>query len=221
MDLNAEDLSFRSSKTGDHLTRDASECGSTTEEKERDSLRVCKKMKENGFLGNSIQSSLNSNPKQRGRKSKSDFLKKKMELAKKEQVDRFTKITAPSGLLNELNPGIINHVRNKKQVHSIIEALVRSEKDGETIQDRHQTVETKQMNHYRDSTSHRIGTMVSGSRQIGAGCHVLTRGSLFSSVDNREALALKLSSTKNEESTDGNSISCLSGKGVNLSRICI
>ncbi len=48
------------------------------------------------------------------RKSKSDVIRKKMELAKREPVDKFAKIAAPSGLLNGLNPGIINHVRNKK-----------------------------------------------------------------------------------------------------------
>lgn len=67
-------------------------------------------------------------PKPRPKKNKSEEQKKKIERAKKEQVDRFAKIAAPSGLLNELNPGIINHVRNRKQVHSIIEALVRSER---------------------------------------------------------------------------------------------
>ncbi|KAF6176462.1 hypothetical protein GIB67_011396 [Kingdonia uniflora] len=34
-----------------------------------------------------------------------------MEIAKKEQVARFSKIAAPSGLLNGLNPGIINHLQ--------------------------------------------------------------------------------------------------------------
>ncbi|MBA0665679.1 hypothetical protein Goklo_002164 [Gossypium klotzschianum] len=162
LDLNAKDVS---SSVNHDLTRhkhvknmkpkDVSECGSSIGPvEERDSLRVWKEMKLNGFLssahgGISMQSGLFSSshagvsmqngvlssshggipmPKQRGRKSKNDVLKKKMELAKKEQVDRFTKIAAPSGLLNGLNPGIINHVRNRKQVHSIIEALVKSEK---------------------------------------------------------------------------------------------
>ncbi|KAM7276582.1 hypothetical protein ACFE04_018448 [Oxalis oulophora] len=137
-------------------SRDVSECGSTitgpTDKK--DPLKVWKEMKQNGFVssfhgGIAVQrgniSSSNGGvpiqsgnvscshggipvPKQRGRKRKEDVIKKRMELARKEQVDRFTKIAAPSGLLNELNPGIINHVRNRKQVHSIIKALVRSEK---------------------------------------------------------------------------------------------
>ncbi|KAH7537673.1 hypothetical protein FEM48_Zijuj03G0117800 [Ziziphus jujuba var. spinosa] len=141
VDLNAEDVSsslnkdpFFPYKNSKYLKpRDVSECGSSTGPlEENDSFRLWKEMKQNGFLShNGFLSSSHGGipmPKQRGRKSKKDVLKKNMELAKREQVDRFTKIAAPSGLLNELNPGIINHVRNRKQVHSIIEALVKSEK---------------------------------------------------------------------------------------------
>ncbi|XP_030540439.1 uncharacterized protein LOC115748146 isoform X1 [Rhodamnia argentea] len=133
LNLNAEDLSssvnvnpFYPYKNLDQLKPvDASECASSTGPlEEKDSFRLWNEMKQNGFLS-SAHGGIPI-PKQRGRKSKNDVLKKKLELAKKEQVDRFTKIAAPSGLLNELNPGIINHVRNRKQVHSIIEALVRS-----------------------------------------------------------------------------------------------
>ncbi|GMI90499.1 hypothetical protein HRI_002719200 [Hibiscus trionum] len=148
LDLNVEDVSglinrksIRREHVGNSKPRDISECGSSIGPMaEKDSLRVWREMKQNGFLSSShggiyMQSGILSSshggipaPKQRGRKSKNDVLKKKMELAKKEQVDRFTKIAAPSGLLNGLNPGIINHVRNRKQVHSIMEALVKSEK---------------------------------------------------------------------------------------------
>ncbi|KAL6123472.1 hypothetical protein ACLB2K_075994 [Fragaria x ananassa] len=90
-------------------------------------------------------------PKPRPKKNKTEEQKKKVERAKKEQVDRFAKIAAPSGLLNELNPGIINHVRNRKQVHSIIEALVRSERleisraeNRQTIHQQGGTVENSQ-----------------------------------------------------------------------------
>ncbi|XP_010253082.1 PREDICTED: uncharacterized protein LOC104594488 isoform X2 [Nelumbo nucifera] len=135
LDLNATDVSssvdqesiFPYEIYGHVKSREASECGSSTGPlEENDSLKLWKEMKQNGFLSSSHGGI--PVPKQRGRKSKNDVLKKKMELAKREQVNRFTKIAAPSGLLNELNPGIINHVRNSKQVHSIIEALVRSEK---------------------------------------------------------------------------------------------
>ncbi|VFQ90601.1 unnamed protein product [Cuscuta campestris] len=109
IDLNAEDVSSTSS---------------VGQLEEKDSLKVWKEMKQNGFLSNSH----GGIPKASGRRGKNEGMKKKMELAKKERVDRFAKIAAPTGLLNGLNPGIINHVRNSKQVHSIIEALVRSEK---------------------------------------------------------------------------------------------
>ncbi|KAF5738408.1 hypothetical protein HS088_TW13G01307 [Tripterygium wilfordii] len=149
LDLNAEDVSssecqetsYGDSKSDQLKSVDVPECGSTTgSQEEKDSLRIWKEMKQNGFLSSShgglvAQSGFLSSshggipvPKQRGRKSKTDAVKKRLELAKKEQSDRFAKMAAPSGLLNELNPGIINHVRNRKQVHSIIEALVRSEK---------------------------------------------------------------------------------------------
>ncbi|CAN6455498.1 unnamed protein product [Victoria cruziana] len=111
----------------------ASECGSSTGPLEdTNSLRVWKAMKQNGFLSSQHHAPLPkkvymSRPPQ-SKKIKRDMLKKKTELAKREQVDRFTRIAAPSGLLTGLNPGIINHVRNSKQVQSIIEALVKSEK---------------------------------------------------------------------------------------------
>ncbi|GER50878.1 hypothetical protein STAS_28219 [Striga asiatica] len=96
------------------------------------SMRIWKGLKQNNYMSpyhNVVPASL---PKPRGKKklNNNEVMKKKIEQAKKEQVDRFARVAAPSGLLNGLNPGIINHVRNSKQVHSIIEALVRSEKRG-------------------------------------------------------------------------------------------
>lgn len=119
-----------------------SECGSTcVPVSEKDSMRIWKEMKQNGFLSSSHGGvPVPPLPKPRGRKKGNEsVIKKKIEIAKREQVDRFAKVAAPSGLLNELNPGIINHVRNRKQVHSIIENLVRStrnkDKKSETKQD--------------------------------------------------------------------------------------
>lgn len=135
-DANAEDGAssgnqdpYYAYRSHNHLgTRDTLDCGRITDEtEEKDALRKWKEMKQNGFMSPSY-GGIPAAPKQRGRKRKSDVLKQKIEQAKKEQIDRFTKIAAPSGLLNGLNPGIINHVRNSKQVHSIIQALVRSEK---------------------------------------------------------------------------------------------
>ncbi|XP_024969164.1 uncharacterized protein LOC112508696 [Cynara cardunculus var. scolymus] len=140
IDLNSEDVSssishdpFHPYKDYDRLkARDASsECGSSCHlGGEKDSMKVWKEMKQNGFLSSSHGGvPVPPIPKSRGRKRGNEsVIKKKIEIAKKEQVDRFAKVAAPSGLLNELNPGIINHVRNRKQVHSIIENLVRSAK---------------------------------------------------------------------------------------------
>ncbi|KAK9075405.1 hypothetical protein SSX86_003728 [Deinandra increscens subsp. villosa] len=139
-DLNSEDVSSSINHDVFHPYQDhdqvkvkpldsSSECGSTCNlGGEPDSMRVWKEMKQNGFLSSSHGGvPVPHIPKSRGRKKgKESVIKKKIEIAKKEQVDRFAKVAAPSGLLNELNPGIINHVRNRKQVHSIIENLVRS-----------------------------------------------------------------------------------------------
>ncbi|GFZ15118.1 cation-transporting ATPase [Actinidia rufa] len=143
-DLNSNDV-FYPYKSHDLLkSGDASECGSSTGPvEEKDPMRVWKEMKQNGFLSSSHGGI--PVPKPRGRKSKSDGLKNKMEFAKREQVDRFATAAAPSGLLKELNPGIINHVRNSKQVHSIIEALVRSEKQENHHAGGKQAVSTKEI----------------------------------------------------------------------------
>lgn len=126
-----------------------SECGSSNVPvAQRDPLKLWKEMKQNGFLSNpqggvSTTSSscfVSSShggipaPRKRGRKTKNNndaamLKKRKIEIARKEEVDRFARLAAPSGLLNELNPAIINHVRNKKQVLSIIENVVKSERD--------------------------------------------------------------------------------------------
>ncbi|XP_011076586.1 uncharacterized protein LOC105160796 [Sesamum indicum] len=138
LDLNAEDISssindpFYPYKNYEHLkSRDDSECGSSVGPlDERDSMRAWKGLKQNNYMSALHGAVAMPVPKPRGRKKfNNDMMKKKIELAKKEQVDRFARVAAPSGLLNGLNPGIINHVRNSKQVHSIIEALVRSERN--------------------------------------------------------------------------------------------
>ncbi|XP_074371544.1 uncharacterized protein LOC141712473 [Apium graveolens] len=62
-------------------------------------------------------------PKPRANESKSETLKKRLDISKN-QVDRFSRVVAPSGLLNGLNPRIINNVRKSRQVRSKMEALV-------------------------------------------------------------------------------------------------
>ncbi|XP_074575304.1 uncharacterized protein LOC141831803 [Curcuma longa] len=117
---------------------DVSECGSTTGPiEESEPLRKWKKMKQNGFL--SYSHSGISVPKQQSsqpRKRKFDRSQSKSEFSKKEQISRLANLAAPSGLLSGLNPGIINHVRNTKQVHSIIKAIVQSEKHDEQIRNK-------------------------------------------------------------------------------------
>ncbi|XP_057818911.2 uncharacterized protein LOC131032025 isoform X2 [Cryptomeria japonica] len=58
------------------------------------------------------------------RRLKNEVLQQKRDVGKKEPLSKFSRVTAPSGLLADLNPGIINRVRNSKQVHAIIEAVV-------------------------------------------------------------------------------------------------
>ncbi|CAH8332461.1 unnamed protein product [Eruca vesicaria subsp. sativa] len=120
--------------------------GAETSLEKSDSMRRWMEMKRNGFLSGPLggvsapSSAATTTPvevpaqKQQKNKRRSDSLKKKNEAPSRkeqQQVDRFSNVTAPSGLLTELNPGIINHVRSKKQVCSIIEALIRNATDGE------------------------------------------------------------------------------------------
>lgn len=142
------ELSSVSSCLNDDLSTVYSECGSSSVPVEaNDPMKLWKAMKENGFLSNPHGATSSScvvssshggipAPRKRGRKSKTNndaamvAKKRKIEIARKEEVyNRFAKLAAPSGLLNELNPGIINHVRNKKQVLSIIQSIVKSDKD--------------------------------------------------------------------------------------------
>ncbi|KAL3837822.1 hypothetical protein ACJIZ3_022413 [Penstemon smallii] len=235
LNLNADDISssdpFHPYKNYEHLkSRDESECGSSVGPvEEKDSLKVWKGLKQNNFMSAPYGSA--PIPKPRGRKKSDDVMKKKMELAKKEQVDRFARVAAPSGLLNGLNPGIINHVRNSKQVHSIIEALVKSEK-AENL--------SKNVNQIK---SHR--GFLSGRREMsdfrllseltevvrGDGDSYMSEKMNFSRMtsskcnfeNENDGLALKLSSTSenasclsNEESANLSSVSSLSVKGANV-----
>lgn len=233
LDLNAEDFSA----SADHVPifpnkhyeqlklRDASDCGSTCDPlEEKDPMEVWKAMKQNGFMSSSHGGV--PMPKPRGRKTKGDGLKKKMEVARREQVDRFAKIAAPSGLLSGLNPGIINHVRNSRQVHSIIEALVRSE--------RRETCQAEN----RQESQPKSGTLESSDRKDQAGCYLNTlsrkenesmvekagfvrrlRQSNFNITNEEDILALKLSSSAtmasdhNDVTADQASVSSLSIKG--------
>ncbi|GFP86619.1 hypothetical protein PHJA_000805700 [Phtheirospermum japonicum] len=138
LDLNAEDISssinndpfypFNHSKNL-QKSRNDSECESSVgPPHEKDPMTVWNGLKQNNYMSAQHGAPPMPAQKARARKKNNDVVKKKIEFVKKEHVDRFAKVAAPSGLLNGLNPGIINHVRNRKQVHSIIEALVGSER---------------------------------------------------------------------------------------------
>lgn len=43
----------------------------------------------------------------------------------KEHTDKFARVCAPSGILGKLNPGIITRLRDKKQVHAVLETVIR------------------------------------------------------------------------------------------------
>ncbi|XP_063935087.1 uncharacterized protein LOC108226702 isoform X1 [Daucus carota subsp. sativus] len=132
---NAEDVSssaycdpLNTDKYNDQLkSRDTSECGNTHGPAvEKDPMTVWKQMKQNGFMS-TFQGGAPV-PKPRSKKIKAETIKKKLDIARRDQVDRCLESAAPSGLLNALNPGIINNVRNSRQVRSKIEALLRSAK---------------------------------------------------------------------------------------------
>lgn len=168
-------------KLGLFKPADPSECGSTTGpiEEENGPLKLWNQMKENGFLS-STQKEIIA-PKPRGRKPKrktEEETRKRIVHMQTEQASRFAKAAAPSGLLSGLNPGIINHVRNSKQVYSIIEAMVRSEK-----------VESSQVNKEKDPICNVSGRSVEDSMGV---CS--TYGELMKGYEECDALKLSLSS---------------------------
>ncbi|KAG8058043.1 hypothetical protein GUJ93_ZPchr0002g25011 [Zizania palustris] len=136
LDLNIVDSSeaaelnpfFPYKKLGQSTVSDPSECGSTTGAVgESESHRKWREMKQNGFLSSSQGTAVGHKPRGRPAKRKRDDEFKKSNFTQNEQANKFMKVAAPSGLLSGLNPGIINHVRNSKQVYSIIKAMVHSE----------------------------------------------------------------------------------------------
>ncbi|XP_006648285.1 uncharacterized protein LOC102721051 [Oryza brachyantha] len=136
LDLNVVDCSdaaelnpfFPYKKLGQAKVSDPSECGSTTGAvEESESHRKWREMKQNGFLSSSHGTAVVPRPRGRPGKRKRDDESKRNSFSQNEQTNKFMKVAAPSGLLSGLNPGIINHVRNSKQVYSIIKAMVHSE----------------------------------------------------------------------------------------------
>ncbi|XP_010460677.1 PREDICTED: factor of DNA methylation 1-like [Camelina sativa] len=65
---------------------------------------------------------------------------------KEQQLELIDNVTAPtpSGLLTGLKPGIINHVRTKRQVFSILESLIRNANDDATMGETHTNLNVKE-----------------------------------------------------------------------------
>ncbi|KAI3735053.1 hypothetical protein L6452_14540 [Arctium lappa] len=203
LDFNSQDVS--SSTFQDALSECGSTCGSAGD---KDSMRIWKQMKQNGFLSSSHGGVMAPPmPRPRGRKKGNEsVIKKKIEMAKREQVSRFAKVAAPSGLLNELNPGIINHVRNRKQVHSIIENLVRSSRNKN---------KNSKHNHQDGTVNHSSGSFCWSGGVTGddddSSLTIRSKTSYQSLYPNKECeddgLALKLSSASTMASENMSSLS--------------
>ncbi|KAL7583611.1 hypothetical protein Lser_V15G44015 [Lactuca serriola] len=221
-DLNTEDVSSSISNDLFHPDNDykhvkprdsLSECGSTCNlGGQQDSMRVWKEMKQNGFLSSSHGGvPVPPVPKSRGRKKGNESLiKKKIEIAKKEQVDRFAKVAAPSGLLNELNPGIINHVRNRKQVHSIIENLVRSAR----TENKHGESKQKGLENETWKDSYGCQSDELRGHHANVNCEDDTLSLKLSSSANMESV--NMSHLSNEESGNMSTVDSLSFKAANV-----
>ncbi|KAG8390177.1 hypothetical protein BUALT_Bualt01G0056300 [Buddleja alternifolia] len=232
LDLNAEHISssintnsFRPNKNYEYLkSKDDSDCGSSVND-EKDLMRVWKSLKQNNYL--STHCGAVPMPKTRSRKKNNNDVmkKKKMELARKEQVDRFAKVAAPSGLLNGLNPGIINHVRNSKQVHSIIEALVKSERSESRDHGRKNDIFVEQ-NRIGDYASFGESVCLKSEVISGDGDSYTGDTRIFSrmpspcNIDEKDdPLGLQMENTSclsNEESANLTSVNSLSVKAANV-----
>ncbi|CAN1297566.1 hypothetical protein LINPERPRIM_LOCUS23514 [Linum perenne] len=185
---------------GRKISRDISECASRT----TDPLTVWRDDKENWTSSQRnrlIASSRYGGIPVPNRQERNDIVKKRMEIAKKEEVDRLAKIAAPSGLLNGLNLGIINHVRNSKQVRTIIGSLVSSEK----------------VENGREESCKGVGVTAGSLVQQsihahGKGSNPLCSKSSSSSIK----VSKKSTSVSKKESTDAKNVSCLAFKSATV-----
>ena len=96
---------------------DASECESCNAFPEKkDPMKLWQEMKQNGFLS---LPTFTPTPKNHASKRKIDMPKiemsrRKMKVTKIKRVNRFTKVANPSGLLDKLNPRMINRLQNSE-----------------------------------------------------------------------------------------------------------
>uniref|UniRef100_A0A0E0G0N4 Uncharacterized protein n=1 Tax=Oryza nivara TaxID=4536 RepID=A0A0E0G0N4_ORYNI len=163
---------FPYKKLGQTKVSDPSECGSTTGAVgESESHRKWREMKQNGFLSSSQGTAVGPRPRGRPIKRKRDDESKRNTFAQKEQTNKFMKVAAPSGLLSGLNPGIINHVRNSKQVYSIIKAMVHSE----NLEKENQAVHASQTGERGREFSEKAQDQRYGGNMMN--CHFLMKGS--------------------------------------------
>lgn len=127
MDLNNPFYPYK--MLGQVRATDASECGSTTGPIENnESMRRWNEMKQNGFVSLTEIAPISKPKGRQPRRKKNEETKKKSDMGRVEPTNKCINVGTPSGLLSGLNPGIIKHVRNSKQVNSIIEAMLQSEK---------------------------------------------------------------------------------------------
>ncbi|XP_066321149.1 uncharacterized protein [Miscanthus floridulus] len=218
LDLNTVDSSdaadlnpfFPYKKLGQSKVSDPSECGSTTgATEESESHRKWREMKQNGFLSSSHGSAMVPRPHGRASKRKRDDEFKKSTSTQHGQANKSMKVAAPSGLLSGLNPGIINHVRNSKQVYSIIKAMVHSER----LENENQPAFTSQTGKRGREVSERIQ-----DQKYGGGfmkCHSLMK-------DNNVVFHQTLPTTLHFLPQDGDSLKLQLSSAVTMSsdRIC-
>ncbi|TVU33509.1 hypothetical protein EJB05_25332 [Eragrostis curvula] len=212
LDLNIVDSSdaaevnpfFPYKKLGQSKVSDPSECGSTTgAAEESESHRKWREMKQNGFLSSSHANVVVPKPRGRPPKRKRDDELKKGIIAQNSQANKFMKVAAPSGLLSGLNPGIINHVRNSKQVYSIIKAMVHSEK----LDNENQPVCTSRIGERGKEVSERIHDQKYGSGMMKY--HFMTK-------DNTAAFHQGLPTASQFFSEDGDDLKLQLSSGVTM-----
>jgi hypothetical protein len=126
----------------------------------RDAMKMWQEMKQNGFLS---PPACTPAPRKDAMKRGHDMASRKKKVAKLEQqVNRFTKVVAPSGLLEELNPGIINRLRNSKHVYSVIGALV----SGEKLENTRSMQQSRFKKKIRDNDLNERSNTLSGGSQV-------------------------------------------------------
>lgn len=129
LDVDLNDPFYPYKKLGQVVSTDPSECGSTTGPIEiNESMKKWNEMKQNGFVSTFQANQLIPRARkfQPAKKNKEN-LKKKVDTTRRKQPSMHTKVSASSQILSGLNPGIIKHVRNSKQVNSILKAMLQNE----------------------------------------------------------------------------------------------